>query len=320
MNPKHTEPQHNQASPHAESGCDTGSAARHESLRKHFLAILEEQGRSLTPPETVVLNTFIASENHFTLQELLAKARQKDARVTAELVSEIMHLLCEYKIAHEVRFRGSSLFEHYHLSSHHDHFVCVKCGGVRNFYDPGIENLQAQNARQAGFRPLIHRLEIYGVCARCIEMEDRVHPLGECLTGETVRVVRVLGSSEARKHLAGLGILPGEILSVLGQNPDLKTCMVAVKGTRLALSAEFAARIQVLPIDMAHPDHGNIASFPVPAPPHGAPEGGPGCARGHGWWRHRENPSPSAEKPRESFWFRWRWGTPSKEEDKATHD
>lgn len=312
MNPGHSGPRPDQASSHTGPGADAGFAARHESLRKHFLAILEEQGRNLTPPETAILNTFIASENHFTLQELLATARQEDARVSAELVSEIMHLLCEYKIAHEVRFRGSSLFEHYHLSSHHDHFVCVKCGSVRNFYDPGIENLQAQNARQAGFRPLIHRLEIYGVCAQCVEMEDRVHPLGECLTGETVRVVRIMGSSDARKHLAGLGILPGEILSILGQNPDLKTSMVAVKGTRLALSAEYAGRIQVIPIDMAHPDHEDIASSPVPPPPHGAPD----CPGGHGHGRHRANASPGAEKPRESFWFRWRWGAHSEEKER----
>lgn len=313
MSSKPSEPRPLHLSGNTATGADSGSAARHESLRKHFLAILEEQGHSLTPPETAILNTFIASENHFTLQELLAKARENDAKVTPELVSEIMHLLCEYKIAHEVRFRGSSLFEHYHLSSHHDHFVCVKCGGVQNFYDPGIENLQAKNARQAGFRPLIHRLEIYGVCAACVEMEDRVHPLADCLTGETVRVVRIMGSSEARKHLAGMGILPGEILRVLGQNTDLKTSMVAAKGTRLALSAEFAAHIQVIPIDMAQPDHANIESPPVPPPPHGVPD----CPRGRGRGRHHHNPALTAEKSRESFWFRWRWGAHSDEKEKS---
>ena len=48
---------------------------------------------------------------------------------------------------------------------HHDHMICVMCGGILEFLQPAIERLQADACRKHGFRPLDHTLQIQGVCA-----------------------------------------------------------------------------------------------------------------------------------------------------------
>ena len=48
-------------------------------------------------------------------------------------------------------------------SEHHDHLIDVRSGRVIEFQSPEIERLQADIAREHGYRIVDHRLEIYVV-------------------------------------------------------------------------------------------------------------------------------------------------------------
>ncbi len=61
---------------------------------------------------------------------------------------------------------GRSVFELDH-GAHHDHLVCVKCGGVEEFLDSVIEQRQSEVAEEKGFMITDHSLNIYGICRRC---------------------------------------------------------------------------------------------------------------------------------------------------------
>jgi Fur family ferric uptake transcriptional regulator len=49
---------------------------------------------------------------------------------------------------------------------HHDHIVCLDCGKVEEFLDPGIEERQLSAARDLGFEVRDHSLILYGTCTR----------------------------------------------------------------------------------------------------------------------------------------------------------
>jgi Fur family ferric uptake transcriptional regulator len=58
------------------------------------------------------------------------------------------------------------------LAGHHHHLVCVQCGAVEDVIVPkgkevGIRELVDTLARDSGFMPLDHVLEIEGRCSRC---------------------------------------------------------------------------------------------------------------------------------------------------------
>ena len=49
----------------------------------------------------------------------------------------------------------------------HEHLICTNCNRVIEFRSPQVVRLQEETAREHGFLPTRHRLEIYGICANC---------------------------------------------------------------------------------------------------------------------------------------------------------
>ena len=60
---------------------------------------------------------------------------------------------------------GMAVFE-LNQGTHHDHIVCLDCGRVEEFIDPGIEERQDAVADKLGFEIRDHSLILYGHCAR----------------------------------------------------------------------------------------------------------------------------------------------------------
>ncbi|MFC6670147.1 ferric iron uptake transcriptional regulator [Marinobacterium aestuariivivens] len=58
---------------------------------------------------------------------------------------------------------GHSVFE-LARDEHHDHVVCVKCGKVREFFDPDLVRRQNEIAEELGFHITDRTLYLYGVC------------------------------------------------------------------------------------------------------------------------------------------------------------
>ena len=58
------------------------------------------------------------------------------------------------------------------LTEHHHHLVCTSCGTVEDVpasvrLERTVAKAVAQAAAATGFRPLTHRLDLVGLCARC---------------------------------------------------------------------------------------------------------------------------------------------------------
>ncbi len=49
----------------------------------------------------------------------------------------------------------------------HDHLICTDCGAIIEFEDSRIEQLQERVASEHGFQIVSHRLELFGLCAKC---------------------------------------------------------------------------------------------------------------------------------------------------------
>ncbi len=61
---------------------------------------------------------------------------------------------------------GHAVFE-LNRGEHHDHLVCVKCGGVEEFTDALIEQRQEEVAAKSSFQITDHCLYLYGICKNC---------------------------------------------------------------------------------------------------------------------------------------------------------
>jgi Fur family transcriptional regulator, ferric uptake regulator len=116
----------------------------------------------------VVVDAFLATEGHVSVDELTAKVRGEAPAIGYSTVYRALKLLVECGVAAVREFGdGRSRFERVVDGTHHDHLICTECGEIAEFEEPSIEELQREVARRYGFEVVSHRMELYGKCPGC---------------------------------------------------------------------------------------------------------------------------------------------------------
>lgn len=129
---------------------------------------IKEKGLRYTPQREEILKAFLSVEKHLSADELYKIVKKKDPDIGYVTVYRTMKLLEEAGLCNEIDFGdGISRFEHKYEHGHHDHLICVKCGGCTEVMKPRIERLQDELAKERRFIPLKHSLQIFGICDKC---------------------------------------------------------------------------------------------------------------------------------------------------------
>ncbi|MCS7250411.1 MAG: transcriptional repressor [candidate division WOR-3 bacterium] len=111
-----------------------------------------------------IIKFFFKVDKHLNVDELYEKLGKKVSRST---IYRTLKLLTKCGLAIEQKFEEKNRrYEPAHLS-HHDHFICLKCGEIIEFNDKKIENTQNKIAQKYNFKIVSHKLEIYGYCEKC---------------------------------------------------------------------------------------------------------------------------------------------------------
>ena len=126
-----------------------------------------------TNQRQAIVETFVASDDHLTVEELHRRVRLLDPSVSAATVYRTVNMLTEIGVAVKRQFgSGSAAFERAFGKEHHDHLVCTICGAITEFHHDLIERLQEDVARTHDFLLVSHRLELYGRCVACRAQAD----------------------------------------------------------------------------------------------------------------------------------------------------
>ncbi len=142
----------------------------HEMLTAH----MEEKGLRSTEPRRLIIDTFLGSHDHLTIEELLAKVRKQNPRMGYVTVYRTLKMMVESGAAIEHQFGdGLTRFEPAGAAHHHDHLICVRCRGITEFEAPEIEDLQQKVAARHNFELQSHKHELYGICAECRKPKAR---------------------------------------------------------------------------------------------------------------------------------------------------
>ncbi|HEY6100790.1 MAG TPA: transcriptional repressor [Anaeromyxobacter sp.] len=134
------------------------------ALREH----IAEHGLRRSRTRDAVVETFLATREHASVEELTARVRARDPAVGQATVYRTLKLLQECGVAAARQFGdGVTRYEPVLERGHHDHLVCTRCGKIVEFENPDIEKLQLDVARTHGFSTERHRMELYGRCPGC---------------------------------------------------------------------------------------------------------------------------------------------------------
>jgi Fur family ferric uptake transcriptional regulator len=136
--------------------------------RAMFREFVTRKGLKWTRQREVILDEFLHSKGHLSTEDLYLEIRSKNPHIGYATVYRTLKLFAECGIAEERDFgAGQVLYELGHKGDHHDHLICTGCGAIIEFKDRRIEQLQEQVALDHQFTMVSHRLEIFGLCAKC---------------------------------------------------------------------------------------------------------------------------------------------------------
>ena len=138
------------------------------SKRKTFHDYITGKGLRCTRQRDIILNAFLACEQHLSNEELYQRLRAKHPGIGFTTVYRTLRLLVESGIARENWFGdGHTRYEHVIEGEHHDHLICSRCKAITEFQNEAIEKLQGEIASSHGFVIENHKFELHGLCAEC---------------------------------------------------------------------------------------------------------------------------------------------------------
>jgi len=136
--------------------------------KKAFREFITREGLKSTRQRDTILDFFLSSKQHLSVEELYRRLRARHPGIGYATVCRTLKLFSQSGIAHEIHFGdGQTRYEHLTEGEHHDHLVCTGCGAIAEFENKTIEDLQKAVADSHGFIIHSHRLELYGLCAKC---------------------------------------------------------------------------------------------------------------------------------------------------------
>jgi Fe2+/Zn2+ uptake regulation proteins len=133
-----------------------------------FEDYLRAHGQKMTRPRRVILEAFLGTEGHLTIDDILREAKKIDAGIGQATVFRTIRLIAAAGLAREaLQEDGARTFEHLADHPHHDHLLCVGCGRIIEFLSPIIEKEQQKIFVRYGFEPRGHMMELLGLCPEC---------------------------------------------------------------------------------------------------------------------------------------------------------
>lgn len=139
-----------------------------QEARVKFEQFVQYKGLRHTDQRRRILDVFLTTERHVTVQELYDLVRKRHKQIGYATVSRTVKLIEEAGLGRIVDFGdGVQRFEHKYGHDHHDHLICVKCGKFVEIYSEKLEKLQEQIVKKHKFTQQYHKLEIFGLCPRC---------------------------------------------------------------------------------------------------------------------------------------------------------
>jgi Fur family transcriptional regulator, ferric uptake regulator len=221
----------------------------HEQEKKQFKRLFQQQGVDKFASRFQVLEAFLKLEHHVTIKDILAQLGQVNIELDEGLVLSSMELLCRFGFANKVEFDDKETqYEHRHLGLHHDHMVCTKCDSILEFKDEAIERQQLKVADVYGFHMLQHKMEIYGICSKCMEERNDVVFLHKARQGEKLIVKGFEAGKNMQLRISSMGLKVGDLIEIVSAGFGGQM-VIANQENRLVLGKGMTEKIRVQPFE-----------------------------------------------------------------------
>jgi len=137
-----------------------------DAIREKLEEFIRRKGLRRTGQRDRIVAEVFSKDEHFSADELFERVRRADKNASRATVYRTLALLVEADLLRMIDLGDdhATYDPNFHDKPAHNHLVCIDCGKVVEFEDPGIEVMSDCVTRRLGFQAVRQSLKIEATC------------------------------------------------------------------------------------------------------------------------------------------------------------